>query len=168
MLCVIAIIDDASRNRLLDIQRVGEAFGIPSRHLRGHITLATYLGTEEHAFISSCKAILSAYPPCSVLYRRIQILSATSIIVATPDRDSALTDMQRKISTRWHHELDQWTKTDVWEPHTTLIHKPEFDLYPVAQDMQAQFEPFTAHIDRIEFSKVCEDGYEILETVCLK
>ena len=168
MLCVIAIIDDASRKRLLDIQRVGESFGIPCRHLRGHITLATYLGTEENAFISSCKAILSAYSPCSVLYRSIRILSATSIIVATPDRESTLTDMQREISKRWHHDLDQWTTADVWEPHTTLVHKPEFDLYPVAQAMQAQFEPFTAHIDRVEFSRVREDGYEILETVLLK
>ena len=168
MLCVIAIIDDASRKRLLKIQGIGETFGIPSRHLRGHITLATYLGTDERTFISSCKTILSAYSPCSVLYHKIQILSATSIIVATPSRDSTLTDMQKDVSTPWHRDLDQWTRVDVWEPHTTLVHKPGFDLYPVAQAMQEQFEPFTAFIDRIEFSKVHESGYKILETVYLK
>lgn len=168
MLCAIAIIDDASRNRLLEIQRIGKKFDIPSRHLHGHITLATYVGTDDGAFVSSCKSILSSYPPCSVLYHRIRILSATSIIVAVPSRNTLLTDMQREISDRWHQDLDQWTKSEIWEPHTTLVHKPDFDLEPVAQAMREQFLPFSALIDRIEFSKVHENGYEILETVFLK
>ena len=168
MLCVIAIIDKNSRDQLLKVQSIGEKFGIPPRHLHGHITLATYLGSEEDAFISSCKETLSKYRTCTVRYEKIQILSATSIIVATPSRDSTLTDMQKGISDHWHEEMDHWTRADVWEPHTTLVHKPGFDLEPAAKAMQKIFKPFSAMIDRVEFSRVCENGYEILETVPLK
>ena len=168
MLCVIAIIDHDSRDRLLKIQSIGEKFGIAPRHLHGHITLATYLGTEEDRFISSCKDILSGYHTCTVHYEKIQILSATSIIVATPEKISTLTDIQRDISDRWCDKLDRWTRAEVWEPHTTLVHRPGFDLEPVAGAMQEMFEPFSARIDRVEFSRVCDNGYEILETVSLK
>ncbi len=167
MLCAIAKIDPVSRERLFGLQGIAEEYGIPRRVLYGHITLATYIGSEEDAFISSCSAIVSGCKAFSVVYREIRVLSATSIIAAVPDKESILSAIQSDISSCWHDSLDQWTREKVWQPHTTLVQKQEVDLEPIARAMQAQFQPFTAHVDRIEFSKVCQGGYQVLEGIDL-
>ena len=90
ILCVIAKIDAASRMRLAGIQRIAEDFGIPVRELYGHITLATYLGEEEEAFVASCKASLPCRKAFPVRYDQIEVLDATSIMQSY---DSAPVDL---------------------------------------------------------------------------
>lgn len=101
MLCVIAKIDSASRKRLAGIQRIAENFGIPVRELYGHITLATYLGEEEEAFIASCKASLPCRKAFPVRYDQIEVLDATSIIVASPRKEGNLAAIHGEIERRW-------------------------------------------------------------------
>ena len=52
MLCVIAKIDNAARERLNELCKVVEEFDLPVRYLYGHITLVSYIGQNEADFIA--------------------------------------------------------------------------------------------------------------------
>ena len=77
-------------------------FGIFPKELHGHITLATYTGEDEAAFIASCKAILSGYGKFAVRYDKVDIWvsvpESESIIVAVPRRETAMAAMQKEIA----------------------------------------------------------------------
>ena len=51
MLCVIAKIDNAARERLNELCKVVEEFDLPVRYLYGHITLVSYIGQNEEKFV---------------------------------------------------------------------------------------------------------------------
>lgn len=167
MLCAIARIDRESKAKLLALQQAAERFGIAVSALYGHITLAAYTGEEESSFIKSCKTILSAYTPFSVLYEKVEVLPATSIIVASPRNKNALFDIHHDIAAQWGPYLDRWTRNELWQPHTTLICDPQLDLQGIAEAMRKEFVPFWAQVKSIEFSQVTENGYIILDRIDL-
>ena len=53
MLCAVAKLDPASTERLARLRRMAYQFGIFPKDLHGLITLATYTGEDEGAFIAS-------------------------------------------------------------------------------------------------------------------
>lgn len=165
MLYVIAMIDPAARARMTGLRWLAAPFGIPPRDLHGHITLAGYDGGDEDGFLLSCKAILSRYGKFSVSYDRIEIFASTSAIVAAPRKEGPLDAIQREIAERWGGALNQWTQREIWRPHTTLAYHPTADLEAIAEVMRAEFEPFTAQVDRVEFSRESGDQYEIIGSV---
>lgn len=167
MLCAIAKIDIQSREQLLALQQLTERFGITVNDLYGHITLATYIGEDDGTFIASCKEIISAYTPFSVYYEKVEVLSATSIIVASPRNENALFDIHNDIATQWGSYLDNWTNNDFWQPHTTLIYNPQIDLQVIAEVMRKEFVPFFAQVTKIEFSQVTENSYKIVDFIDL-
>lgn len=158
MLCAIAKLDPASTQRLAKLRRMANDFGIFPRELHGHITLATYTGGDEAGFIASCTAILSGYHKFTVRYEKVEIWASVpeseSIIVAVPQREPVMAAMQKEIARAWAADLNEWTQEDVWRPHTTLLYAPGADLAAIAAAMQKEFAPFTAQVDRIEFSRV--------------
>lgn len=168
MLCVIAKIDADSRQKLNAIRRSAEQYGAAPRNLHGHITLASYLDADENILIPECKAILSDKRAFCVRYDKIEIFSASSIIAATPCKNEMLCSVHNSLVSIRPDLLDKWTRNSVWQPHTTLVYMPDCDLRPVAQAMQALFSPFTARIEKIEFSKEVDNGYEIVDAVQLK
>lgn len=167
MLCAIAKIDPASSGRLATLAKLTDSFGIPPRNVHGHITLATYTGDDEGRFISSCKTVLSGYGKFSVCYDKIEVWSPSTIIVAVPQKGEAIAAIQRGIAKDWAAYLDKWTQEDVWQPHTTLVTDPQADFDAIAKVMQEEFEPLTAQVDRVEFSRVYENGYEIIDFIKL-
>ena len=102
MLCAVAKLDPASTERLARLRRMANQFGIFPKELHGHITLATYTGEDEAAFIASCKAILSGYGKFAVRYDKVDIWvsvpESESIIVAAPRRETAMAAMQKEIA----------------------------------------------------------------------
>ena len=167
MLCVLARIDAQARERLLALQRVRERFGLTGSDLYGHITLATYIGEEEGAFLASCRDILSAYTPFSVYYEKVEVLRATSILVASPRKEGTLFAIHRDIAAQWGPCLDVWTGGELWRPHTTLLYNPQIDLQGIAEAMRTEFVPFFARVAEIEFSQVTENGYRIVDSIDL-
>ena len=157
MLCAIAIIDPATTERLRCLRRLAEQFGAPPRDIHGHITLATYIGDDEESFISSCKTLLEGYKRFSVHYDAITIFDSSAVIVAVPRREPQLVSMQQDIARVWSADLNEWTQEDTWSPHTSLLYSRQLDLPAILQAMQAEFVPFTAHVDRIEFTHIHED-----------
>ena len=167
MLCAIAKIDNESRNRLRNIQKVADSLGIPPRILYGHITLATFVSGNEDEIIRSCKAILRGRSVFSFQYEKVEVLSATSIVVISPKMEGVLLDLHKELVRGRNDELDVWSRDGKWKPHTTLVHNPPVDLNLVGAEMSSVFEPFSACVDRIEFSKVTESGYEIIDAIDL-
>lgn len=167
MLCAIARIDAQAREQLAALQHVTERFGITLNELYGHITIATYIGDDVDAFIASCKKIISAYAPFSVYYEKIEVLSATSIIVASTRNEKVLFDLHHAIATQWGPYLDRWTNNEFWQPHTTLMYNPQMDLHVIAEDMRRKFIPFSAKVNKIEFSLVTENDYIIMDSIDL-
>ena len=167
MLCAIAKIDPASSERLAKLAKLTDSFGIPHRNVHGHITLATYIGDDEGQFILSCKAILSHYGKFSVYYDKIEVWNPSTIIVAVPRKEKTVVTIQKEISKAWAAYLDKWTQEDVWQPHTTLVTNPQADFDAIAEAMQGKWEPFAAQVDQIEFSRVYENGYEIIDFIKL-
>jgi len=166
MLCVIAKLDDASTEKLAAIRKAAFSDGEALRPLHGHITIASYVGTDEAAFLRSCREILAETRPFEA-YTGIEVLDETSILAAMPERSGALDLLHRQIAERYPDDLDPWTKDDRWVPHTTLYHGPGSDLAGLCRKMQDVFRPFAATISRIEFSRVLEDGYRIMDFVTL-
>ena len=163
MLCVIAKLDEASRDCLLYVQRTVEQFGLARRRLHGHFTLATFVQGPESELIDACRAALCGVAPFHVQYERIAELPETSIVVALLRRTETLNALQRSITAGREPLLDRWTHSDVWLPHTTLVHQPGMALGDVCAAMQAAFTPFEATVARVEFSRVTGDGYEIVD-----
>jgi len=168
MLCAIAVIDPAAKERLVKLAGMAEDFGIPPRNIHGHITLATYIGSGEAAFLSSCKARLSGRPKFSVHYVEIAVWSPPPIIVAVPRKEKALAALQEELADGWSSGLDRWTQPGAWQPHTTLVTNPKADFPTIARAMAEAFVPFSAQVDRIEFSRVLETGYEIIDCIALR
>ena len=167
MLCVIAKIDDAARKRLDALCKVAEEFHLPARYLYGHITLVTYLGQQETAFVRQCKQILACQTAFSVFYNRIEILYPTPSIVASPERTPELMQIQARLAGTAPGELDRWTSPVRWHPHTTLFYHETADLQRISGKMAERFVPFHAGIGGIEFSRVTENGYDILDSIVL-
>jgi len=168
MLCAIAKLDPAASERLMELAKLTDSFGIPSRNVYGHITLATYVGDDEDRFISSCKAVLSGYEKFSICFDKIEVFASTSMIAAVPRAGKTIAAIQAGISRRWAADLNEWTRENVWQPHTTLVYDPHSDLEPIAKIMREKLEPFAAQVDRIEFSRVYENGYEIIDFIELR
>lgn len=165
MLYVIARIDPAARKRITRMRQLAVPFGIAPREVHGHITLAGYTGGDEGKFVSSCKTILSGYGKFSVRYDEIKLFASTSAIVAAPRKDGALDAIQREISNAWEAGLNEWTRREVWQPHTTVAYHPTADLEAITEIMREEFEPFTAEVSRIEFSREYDGRYEIIDFI---
>lgn len=168
MLCVIAKLDPGAAEKLRQLQAAAAPFGLRPAPVYGHITLATYLPDGDTEFIAGCKALLNGTVPFSVRFDRVEVLPATSIIVAAPRKDGVLLSLHDAIAARYAPFLDQWTCNDRWYPHTTLLYDPQADLPRICRSMQALFSPFEAAIRSIEFSRVTETGYAIADRITLQ
>ena len=163
MLCVIAKLDDAATNKLLQLQSAASPVGADLRPLYGHITVATYIGDDESCFIRSCKQLLKGFGAFEVVFDKIEVLEETSILVATPVKSESLLSLHQRIAKMFNDSLNQWTKKDDWYPHTTLLFGPRLDLHGICQKLADSFVPFPAKICKIEFSRVCENTCEIVD-----
>lgn len=168
MICVIAKLPPDAVERLNILKAAAVSEKTPVRPLYGHITVATYLPDDDAAFRQVCSGIIRGTPSFSVRYEKLEVLPETSIVVAVPSKPAALLDLHSRIAEKFSGSMDRWTCGNEWYPHTTLIQDPEADLNGLCRKMQQQFSPFEAGITRIEFSKVEETGYTILESVDLK
>ncbi len=161
MLCVIAKTNAEATDRL---QALCAAALPEAKPIYGHITVASYMGDNERRFIRTCKAMLKDVHAFTVVYGRIVVLSATSILVAVPESSKALESLHARIAERFGAELDAWTGMDRWYPHTTLYYDPTADLEAIRRTVQMRFCPFSARIARIEFSRVDENGCTIVDS----
>lgn len=150
MLCVIAKIDPKSKARFLKLQGKIEKLGISVKALHGHITLVSYIGEDEAAFIASCKEILSSCKVFPVCYDKIEVLASSCIVVASPRKEGVLEAVQRKIAEKWAKDLPDYMQAD---------------LGKIAQHLEENFEPFCGEVQTIEFSRVEKVGYTIVDTV---
>ena len=167
MLCVIAKIDNAARERLNELCKVVEEFDLPVRYLYGHITLVSYIGQNEANFIEQCKAALKKWKTFSVSYSRVELLPPTPSIVASPELSQELVAIHDLLLSVAPSEMDSWSAKEIWHPHTTLFYHTEADLQAIAERMRKIFVLFTAEIVRIEFSRVTDSGYEIIDAITL-
>ena len=167
MLCVIAKIDSAARERLNELCKVVEEFDLPVRYLYGHITLVSYIGQNEANFIAQCKTALKNWRAFSVAYNRVELLPPTPSIVASPELSQKLVAIHDLLLSVAPSEMDSWSAKEVWHPHTTLFYHTEADLQAIAERMRKIFVPFTSEVVRIEFSRVTDSGYEIIDSFTL-
>jgi len=167
MLCLLARIDDLAKEKLFLLQKAAEKHGVPRRHLHGHITIAVYTGTDEAGFIESCKTIADHFSVFSFRYDHLQILREPSTISACPLKEGMLLELHKRVAAQWMQEMNHWTQSDIWLPHTTLLQDTQADLDRLLQILQNTFEPFEAKVVRLEFSAVRPDGYEIVDFVDL-
>ncbi len=168
MLCVLAKLDTRATDALRAVQSTASAFGLSPAPLHGHITLATYLGSEEEAFINNCSGWLTAYRAFSVPYKELRVLVETSIIAALPRLTPELRAIHDRIAAEYGSELDSWTSGEDWLPHTTLLFSPQTALEPVCREMRDRFTPFAAKVDCIEFSRVGSGHYEFISKILLR
>lgn len=167
MLCVIAKIDDAAKARLDALCKVVEEFDLPARYLYGHVTLVTYLGQDEEKFIEECKAVLRGQAAFPIIYRCIELLTPTPSIVASPDMTQELCSVHEQLLSVMPSDLDAWSSRELWHPHTTLFYHREANLQAISERMKESFVPFHAKVSSIEFSKVTDSGYEIIDSIAL-
>lgn len=168
MLCIIAKLDEASTEKLQSLQEAALQLGAAERPVHGHITLASYIGDDEAGFMEHCRAVLQIVCAFPVRYRSLEVLAATSLIAAMPERAGTLSELHNSLAERYREDLNQWSQADTWKPHTTLVVEPNRDLEELCGRMADDFQPFTAIVSKIEFSRVTETGYEIVDTLDLK
>lgn len=169
MLCVIAKLDELATGTIAAIQKIAFSDFAPSNPLHGHITLASYIGDNETEFMQFCKHLFEGFSSFTVEYKKIEVLEGTSdsapIIIAAPERAGILEEVHKRIAAAYGSSLNKWTQMDSWYPHTTLLYRPGVDLHPICCKMAASFVPFSTQIRKIEFSRVLESGYDIIEQV---
>ena len=168
MICVIAKLPPNAVERLDLLRRTVVSDEQSVKPLYGHFTIATCLPDNDEEFVQGCSGIVRETPSFSVCYEKLEVLSETSIIVATPSKPDALLALHGKIAEKYGKSLDRWTRGSDWYPHTTLFYDPAADLKALCRNMQRYFIPFSTCIRQIEFSKVEETGYTILESIDLK
>ena len=167
MICVIAKLAPDAAERLNILRKAVISKELPVKPFYGHITIATYLPDDEE-FVQVCSEIIRGTPSFCIRYEKLEVLSETSIIVAVPSKPDALLDMHNRITEKYRKSLDCWTCGTDWYPHTTLFYDPDADLNVLCRNMQGHFIPFETCISQIEFSRVEETGYTILESIDLK
>ena len=164
MLCVIAKLNEEATEKLMSI-RTAALSDAALKPLHGHITIAAYTGDRQAQFVRFCKSLLQGTSAFAVRYEKIEVLDASSIIVASPEKSGTLEVLHRRIAEEYNDFLNPWTQADRWYPHTTLLYDPNLDLHRICGEMSGHFTPFSAQISRIEFSRVLESGYEIIDRV---
>ena len=167
MLCLIAKLDDAASAKLNAIRKAVLPDSEQGKQIYGHITLASYPGERETAFVRSCRELLAEIPAFEITYESLVVLKETHIIVAKPMDSEILTMLHRRIAEKHGDDLDPWTKADRWYPHTTLLYRPDADLEQICSVMARHFSPFHAKVVRFELSRVLPDGYEIVDQIAL-
>ena len=135
MLCLIAKLDDSASAKLNAIRKAALPDSEQGKQIYGHITLASFLGERETAFVRSCRELIAEIPAFEVTYESLVILKETHIIVAKPGDSEILTTFHRRIAEKHGDDLDPWTKEDRWYPHTTLYYGPEEDLEQIFPEM---------------------------------
>ena len=164
MLCVIAKLNEEATEKLMSIRTAARS-DAALKPLHGHITIAAYTGDRQAQFVRFCKSLLEGTSAFAVWYEKIEVLDASSILVASPENSGALEVLHRRIAEAYNDSLNPWTQADRWYPHTTLLYEPNLDLHRICGEMSGHFTPFSAQISRIEFSRVLESGYEIIDRV---
>lgn len=164
MLCVIAKLNAEATEKLMSI-RTAALLDAGLKPLHGHITIASYIGNHEAQFVRFCKSLLEGTSAFAVRYEKIEVLDASSILVASPEKSGTLEALHRRIAEEYNDSLNPWTQADRWYPHTTLLYEPNLDLHRICRNMAVYFMPFAAQISCIEFSRVLESGYEIIDRV---
>lgn len=101
MLCVIAKLSRSATEELRLLQRVAASFGMHPSPVYGHVTIAAYTSDDDAEFIAGCKELLQGIGSFSVFFDKIEVLSETSIIVATPRKDSVLTALHDRLAARY-------------------------------------------------------------------
>lgn len=167
MLCVIAKLDKKATEQLIEIQNTAFPAGTDHKPLYGHITLATYIGEDESRFVRFCKSAMTDASAFDIVYDKLEVLEESSIIVAVPAKSEPLAALHQCIAEGYGDALDLWTKGDRWYPHTTLLFGPQLDLPGIRDHMVKAFSPFAARIERIEFSRVLANAYEIVDSLDL-
>ena len=165
MLCVIAKLNGEAAERLMAIRKAALSDAAMLKPLYGHITIAAYTGEEEAEFIQFCKSQIDGISAFPVRYERIEVLEDSSIVVASPEKSGTLETLHRRIAEEYNGALNRWTQADRWYPHTTLLYEPNLDLHQICRKMSTYFVPFSAQISQIEFSRVLESGYDIIDSV---
>lgn len=165
MLCVIAKPNPEATEKLKVIQKA-ELFATAGlKPLYGHITIATYTGAEEAQLVQFCKSLLAGTAPFAVRYEKVEVLEASSIIVASPEKSGTPETLHRLIAEEYGDALNRWTQADQWYPHTTLLYEPNADLHGICRKMTDSFRPFSTQISRIEFSRVLASAYDVIDSV---
>lgn len=150
-----------------ELCKVVEEFDFPARHLHGHITLVSYVGQNEASFVAQCKAALKEWKVFPVTYNGVELLPPTPSIVASPELSQELVSIHDVLLSVAPSEMDSWSSKELWHPHTTLFYHTEADLQAIAEQMRKSFVPFTAEVVRLEFSRVTDSGYEIIDSITL-
>ena len=166
MICVIAKLPPDAAERLSILRKTAVSKEQILKPFHGHITIAAYL-PDDAEFLQVCSAMIRGTPSFSVRYEKLEVLSETSIVVATPSKPAALLDLHDRIAEKYGKSLDRWTDGADWYPHTTLIYDPAGNLNDLCRNMQKHFSPFETTVSQIEFSRVDETGYTILKTIDL-
>lgn len=168
MLCVIARLDEQAVSLLQELQSAAVQWGAAPRRIHGHITLVSYMGEDEQAFLAHCKQILRTTDMFSVEYEALTVLRETDIIVASPRKTDQLRELHRSLGSGYWERLDRWSQKEIWRPHTTLVYGLDLNLDQLCRLMWDRFHPFAAWVTKIEFSRVTADGYEIVDFIDLK
>ena len=121
MLCVIAKLNEEATEKLMSI-RTAALSDAALKPLHGHITIAAYTGDRQAQFVRFCKSLLEGTSAFAVWYEKIEVLDASSILVASPENSGALEVLHRRIAEAYNDSLNPWTQADRWYPHTTLLY----------------------------------------------
>ena len=116
MICVIAKLPPEAAERLNLLRKAVLSEKLPGKPFHAHITIATYLPDDDAEFLQACSGIIRETPSFQIRYERLEVLSATSIIVAEPSKPDTLLALHSRIADQYGDSLDRWTCGADWRP----------------------------------------------------
>lgn len=168
MICVIAKLDDSATAELTSVIKRAFPADKVIKPIYGHITIASYIGNDEDCFVRSCMDKLGGGKSFDVCFEKIVVLAETSIIAAIPKRSEQIDDLYNTIEKMFGNDLDKWSRKEYRCPHTTLYYDPQSDLEGICSLISGSFVPFFAKVRAIEFSRVADNGYDIIARLPMK
>lgn len=157
------ILDEKTNEKLDEIRKALELFGIEYSPIYGHITFASYVNVNIDEILEYTKKFVegkkSFHINCSVLG-----FLTTNCIACIPSTSGKLLEYYEE----YHQEFDSycniWTSIDseLWLPHISLYYSESEDLGAIIGEMSKRFTQLKGKVVRMELSVVNENDFNII------
>lgn len=163
-ICAILCLDEQTKTKIQAFRdTLVVNYGIPSRKLYPHITLAHYEAIDKREIVKFSDRFAKRIRKFSIQYDSIDVLSG-NCIACMPNPQDKIKDLYNS----YHHEFDsfcdKWTKKEIglWIPHSTIYGNSDSKIEEMKAFLDKDFVPFEGKVIGFELSQINEDGFEII------
>lgn len=163
-ICAILCLDEQTKTKIQAFRdTLVVNYGIPSKELYPHITLAHYEAIDKREIIKYSDRFAREIHQFVIRYDSIDVLTG-NCIACMPNPKGKITDLYNIYHTQFDSYCDKWTKKEngLWIPHITIYGNSDSRIEEMKTFLKKDFVPFEGKVIGFELSQKNEDGFEII------